>query len=107
MSTGSTVHKTSIVVWCVTRVGTGLARSLYFQTHQAISPTTSRTISDMMTTVYQLNHSMYSITWVAGACSCICHGKAPSARSSVCASANPGAAISQMAAMRKRVETLI
>ena len=65
-STGSTVHSTSIVVLCVMREGTVLVRSLNFQAHQAIRPITSSTTSDMMTTVYQLNQSMYSITSVAG-----------------------------------------
>jgi hypothetical protein len=67
MSTGSTVHSTSTVVLCVTREGVGFARSLNFHTHQATSPTTRSTINDMITTVYQLNQSMYSMTCVAGA----------------------------------------
>jgi hypothetical protein len=67
MSTGTTVHSTSTVVLWVMRDGTGLLRSLYFQAHQAISPITRSTISAMMTTVYQLNQSIYSITWLAGA----------------------------------------
>ena len=74
MMTGTTVQRISMVVLCVVREGTGLARALNRTTMIASNTSTNSAITAIIQSRMSWNQTMSSMTGVAACCSPISQG---------------------------------